>query len=227
MSLLGTLKPERHFATSKVNGVTRNVAYEQLYSYAYNVNQFNVGENTSWIKVLNTNTTNNVTTLLLSDIDLYDGKQYIVHQMSRNPIEIGRQSDKFILLKQGVINSPGFWMVSYSQGTIYASRISTGENLGIERKSIIRTTSTYTVDWDISVVLVNYTGGTATITLPAAGTCRDREITVKNQHGSNNVNIIGITTADDSSISGRGALTAKSDGYTWNVISGYARSLTY
>jgi hypothetical protein len=88
------------------------------------------------------------------------------------------------------------------------------------RTSTTTTTSTYTVAAGIKVVFSNYSGGTATITLPSAASNLDQEITIKNVT-SNNVMVTPISANDANTILGYGAVTVKSDGTTWYAISKY------
>ena len=87
------------------------------------------------------------------------------------------------------------------------------------RKSATVTASSYTVPADIDVVFVNYTGGTATITLPS-GTL-DREITIKNLNTTNSVALSGLDSSESNSVATRGAITVKYTGSAWVGISKY------
>jgi hypothetical protein len=87
------------------------------------------------------------------------------------------------------------------------------------RKSATVTGSSYTVPSDVEVVFVNYTGGQATITLPA-GTL-DREITIKNLNTANSVILSGLDASESNSVATRGAITVKYTGSSWVGISKY------
>jgi hypothetical protein len=80
---------------------------------------------------------------------------------------------------------------------------------------------------DIRTVLMNATVATATVNLPSAALWPNREITIKNLQTAKNVQVNGISASDDKLINGRGAMTVKSNGSTWNVISFYKRNLNY
>jgi hypothetical protein len=81
------------------------------------------------------------------------------------------------------------------------------------------TGSSYTVAKGVSTVLVNYTSGTSTITLPAAASFPNRKITIKNIHASNTVTVSGPTTGQTTSLSGNMAATYESSGTAWYDIS--------
>jgi len=87
-----------------------------------------------------------------------------------------------------------------------------------ERADNTVTTSSYTVTGTVGMVYVNYTGGTATITLPSASTYPRREVTVKNIHASNTVNISGAVAGETSSLTAKQAITYRSNGTGWYVI---------
>jgi hypothetical protein len=87
------------------------------------------------------------------------------------------------------------------------------------RKSATVTAESYTVPSNVDVVFVNYTGGTATVSLPS-GTL-DREITIKNLNTTNSVAISGLDASESNTIATRGAITVKYTGSTWVGISKY------
>jgi hypothetical protein len=87
------------------------------------------------------------------------------------------------------------------------------------RKSATVITSSYTVPADVDVVFVNYTGGTATISLPT-GTI-DREITIKNLNTTNSVALSGLDASESNTIATRGAITVKYTGNAWVGINKY------
>jgi hypothetical protein len=87
------------------------------------------------------------------------------------------------------------------------------------RKSATVNASSYIVPADVDVVFVNYTGGTATITLPS-GTL-DREIIIKNLNTTNSVALSGLDASESNTIATRGAITVKYTGSAWVGISKY------
>jgi hypothetical protein len=87
------------------------------------------------------------------------------------------------------------------------------------RKSVTVTASSYTVPADVDVVFINYTGGIATISLPAS--IIDREITIKNMNTTNSVALSGLDASESNTIATRGAITIKYTGSTWVGISKY------
>jgi hypothetical protein len=52
-------------------------------------------------------------------------------------------------------------------------------------------------------------------------------ITIKNLQAGKTVQVIGVSASDENLIQGRGAMTVKSDGKAWNIISFYKRNITY
>src|SRR5690606_31512391 len=87
--------------------------------------------------------------------------------------------------------------------------------------------SKYTIGNDIRTLYVNSSSNPSMITLPSAALWPGREITIKNLQVGKPVQVIGIDPGDESILQGRGAMTVKSDGNSWNVISFYKRNITY
>jgi hypothetical protein len=94
-----------------------------------------------------------------------------------------------------------------------------GWNVSASRKSATVTAGSYTVPADIDVVFVNYSGGTATVSLPS-GTL-DREITIKNLSTTNSVALSGLDASESNTVAARGAITVKYTGSAWVGISKY------
>lgn len=81
------------------------------------------------------------------------------------------------------------------------------------------TTASGSVSVGIGMVYVNYTTGTASVSLPNAVSYPRREIRIKNLHATNAVNINGLGAGEDNTIPGLGCTTVRSTGTTWAVVS--------
>jgi hypothetical protein len=88
------------------------------------------------------------------------------------------------------------------------------------RSFTLSVSNAYTVETGVKAVFSNYSGGTATITLPSAASNLDEEITVKNLT-TNNVVVSGVSSIDTNTLVSYGAITYKSDGSTWYAIAKY------
>jgi hypothetical protein len=88
------------------------------------------------------------------------------------------------------------------------------------RRSFTLLTASYTVEAGVKVVFANYSGGTATVTLPSPSGNLDEEITVKNLT-TNNVSVTPVSANDTNTLLSYGAITYKSDGTTWHATSKY------
>jgi hypothetical protein len=117
--------------------------------------------------------------------------------------------------------SAGTYRCLYTDGVFKVSKI------GEEFKVQSWTGTAYTVATDIKTVLMNSSASTATCTLPAASLWPGREVTIKNIQTAKNVQVVGVSASDESLIQGRGAMTVKSDGTSWNIINFYKRNLSY
>jgi len=61
--------------------------------------------------------------------------------------------------------------------------------------------------------------------LSAAASWPGRVITIKNKSSKYNCQVIGVSSSDESIVPARGAMTVKSDGTAWNIISFYKRNV--
>jgi len=115
-------------------------------------------------------------------------------------------------------------MITYTNTPISDIQFAYEVKGGVERAVLYEraentvTTASYTVTGTVGMVFVNYTGGTATITLPSASTYPRREITVKNLHASNTVTISGAAAGETNSLTAKQAITYRSNGTGWYVI---------
>jgi hypothetical protein len=93
-------------------------------------------------------------------------------------------------------------------------------NNGISHVNITTSSATVAnVVGNETIVFVNYTGGTATITFPSASANTDKKITIKDLT-TNNVTIVGTWATDPVTIgaSSYGSYTYASDGTTWYMV---------
>ncbi len=85
-------------------------------------------------------------------------------------------------------------------------------------RSVSIATAAYTVPAGILTVFSNYTGGTATITLPSASANLDTRITIQNR-SSNNVSVTPVLTGFQNLLVQYNSITYQSDGFTWSIVS--------
>jgi hypothetical protein len=99
--------------------------------------------------------------------------------------------------------------------------------LSEEYKSQSWTGTTYSVPEGIETLFMNSTASPSVVSLPAASLWPGREITIKNLQSAKTVQVNGVSASDENLIQGRGAMTVKSDGTSWNIIHFYKRNLSY
>jgi hypothetical protein len=151
-----------------------------------------------------------------------DGHEFLVEYLTpQYALSFTRSDNSAQVIPASQFTSAGTYRCLWVNGVFKVSKI------GEEYKTQSWSGSSYTVAADIRTVLMNATVATATVNLPSAALWPNREITIKNLQTAKNVQVNGISASDDKLINGRGAMTVKSNGSTWNVISFYKRNLNY
>jgi hypothetical protein len=151
-----------------------------------------------------------------------DGHEFLVEYLKpQYALSFTRSDNSAQVIPASQFTSAGTYRCLWVNGVYKVSKI------GEEYKSQSWTGTSYTVAADIKVIFMNSTAATATVNLPAASLWPNREITIKNLQTAKNVQVNGVSASDDKLINGRGALTVKSNGSAWNVISFYKRNLSY
>jgi hypothetical protein len=97
--------------------------------------------------------------------------------------------------------------------------------IGAEFKTFTQTGASYTIAEGIETHYVNNPYANSSCTLPAAKSWPGRVIVIKNKMAKYTCQVIGVSASDESIIPPRGAITVKSDGTTWNIISFYKRKV--
>lgn len=206
----------------RLNGVVRSVPFKKTFFYAKTstagsplVLPPNIGlvrVETNQAKVFKIDT---------GDLAMY-GEEFIVEYMTpQYPISFVRSDNGALLIPATQFNSGGTYRCLWADGVFKVSK------LGAEYKTVTQDGPNWTVADGTETHYVNYQWATATVTLPPAAAWPGREIVIKNLQAGKNVQMVGVSGSDESIIQGRGAMTVKSDGSTWNVISVYKRNVTY
>ena len=155
------------------------------------------------------------------DLALY-GEEFLVEYLTpQYPISFIRSDNSAVLIPSTAFPGGGTYRCLWNDGQYKISKI------GEEYLSAVQGGGTYTVQPGTKVQYVNWPWGNAVTTLPAAAAWPDREITIKNMVAGKTVQVVGVSASDEALMQGRGAMTVKSDGVTWNIISMYRRGTTY
>jgi hypothetical protein len=150
------------------------------------------------------------------------GEEFIVEYLTpAYPISFIRSDNSAVVIPTTAFPSGGIYRCLWADGQYKVSRI------GTEFKAYTQTGGTYVIGDGIETHYVNWQYGNATSTLPPAASYPGRTITIKNLQASKTVSVVGVNASDESIIQGRGAMTVRSDGTSWNIISFYKRSLTF
>ncbi|MEP7257886.1 MAG: hypothetical protein ABI687_05855 [Flavitalea sp.] len=157
----------------------------------------------------------------VGDMAIY-GEGFIVEYLTpQYPISFVRADNSAVLIAATNFPSGGIYRCLFADGQYKVSKI------GAEFKTFTQTGAAYLITEGIETHYVNYAYGNAVTTLPPAEQWPGRTIIVKNMQAAKTVQISGVSASDDNLIAGRGAVTLKSDGVSWNIIGFYKRGLTY
>jgi hypothetical protein len=97
--------------------------------------------------------------------------------------------------------------------------------IGAEFRTFTQGGKTYSISEGIETHYVNNPYENSSCTLPSAASWPGRVIVIKNLMSKYTVQVIGVSASDESIIPARGAMTVKSDGTNWNIISFYKRNV--
>jgi hypothetical protein len=214
--------PSLQSMTMRINGVTRTVGFKSTFLHVTSStagSPIMLPPNIGCVRV-------EATQAKVFKIDSGDlaqfGEGFIVEYLSPNfPISFIRSDNGTVLIASTSFPSAGTYRCTWAAGQYKIARI------GEEFKSFTQLNSAYSIADGIQTVYVNYIYGASTTTLPSAAAYPGRTITIKNMQAGSNVTVNGIAASDESLMQGRGAMTVRSDGTTWNVISFYKKAITY
>jgi hypothetical protein len=209
--------------TTRINGVKRSVPYKSTFYHvktSNTVTPISLPANIGSIRF----EASAAKTLKIDAGDLViDGFEFLVDYLTpQYSLTFIRSDNSAQVIAPTNFTSAGTYKCVWFDGVFRVAK------LGEEYRSQLNWSgSTYTVAEGIKTVFMNSTSSPAVVTLPSAALWPNREITIKNQQTSRTVQINGVSSSDENLIQGRGAMTVKSDGTTWNVIHFYKRNLTY
>jgi hypothetical protein len=205
----------------RINGVIRSVPFKKTFLHVKSGNTTTpiaLPANIGLVRVESTQ----AKTFKIDTGDLaMNGEEFLVEYLTpKFPITFVHGGSNATLIQPKEFNSYGVYRCLWVDGVFRVSKI------GGEYKTVTQTGPNYTVADGTQTHYVNY-GATATVTLPPASSWPSREIIIKNLQAGRTVQVVGVSASDESIIQGRGAMTVKSDGTTWNIISFYKRNITY
>ncbi len=145
------------------------------------------------------------------------GENFLVEYLSPGfPINFVRSDNSASLIAASEFNGGGTYRCLWVNGQYKVARVES------EYLAFTQTAGTATIAPGIETHYVSYSANSS-CTLPAAKSWPGREIIIKNKMANYTCQVVGISASDESLIPARGAMTVKSDGTTWNIISFYKK----
>lgn len=204
----------------RINGVVRSVPFKNTFLHVTSsttATTISLPPNLGLLRV--EATTAKVFKIDVGDIAKY-GENFIVEYLSpAYPISFVRSDNSASLISSASFPSGGIYRCLWANGQYKVSKI------GAEYKTFTQTGPSYNIAPEIETHYVNNPYANSSCTLPAAKSWPGRVITIKNKMTKYTCQVIGVSTSDESLIPPRGAMTVKSDGTTWNIISFYKRNV--
>ncbi|HUQ66460.1 MAG TPA: hypothetical protein VM101_09910 [Flavitalea sp.] len=148
------------------------------------------------------------------------GENFIVEYLTpAYPITFTRSDNNATVISPSAFPSGGIYRCIWVNDQYKVSKI------GAEFRTFSQTGATYNISEGIETHYVNNPYGNSSCTLPPAATWPGRVIVIKNMMAKYTCQVTGISASDESLIPARGAMTVKSDGTAWNIISFYKRNV--
>lgn len=214
--------PTLQAMTYRINGVTRSVPFKKTFLHVTSStagSPLTLPANIGMVRVEATQA--KVFKIDVGDLAAY-GEDFLVEYLSPAfPISFVRSDNSATLIPATEFPSGGTYHCVWTNGVYKVSKI------GAEHRTVTQEGPNWTVAPGTETHLVNYTYGNCITTLPAAAQWPGRTIIIKNLQAARTVQVVGVSALDENLIQGRGAMTVKSDGKTWNIINFYKRNLTY
>jgi hypothetical protein len=204
----------------RINGVIRSVPYKSTFLHVTSSTTANPVTLPPNLGVLRIEATQAKTYKIdAGDLAKY-GENFIVEYLTpQYPITFTRSDNNAVLISPSSFPSAGTYRCLWVNGMMKVSKI------GAEFRTFTQGGATYTIAEGIETHYVNNPYQNSSCTLPSAANWPGRVIVIKNLMSKYTVQVIGISASDESIIPARGAMTVKSDGTTWNIISFYKRNV--
>lgn len=148
------------------------------------------------------------------------GENFIVEYLTpQYPITFTRSDNNAVVISPSSFPSGGTYRCIWVNEQYKVSKI------GAEFRTFTQTGPIYNISEGIETHYVNNPYNNSSCTLPAAAAWPGRVIVIKNMMSKYTCQVIGISASDEAMIPARGAMTVKSDGTSWNIISFYKRNV--
>jgi hypothetical protein len=148
------------------------------------------------------------------------GENFIVEYLSpAYPISFTRSDNGATVISSSNFPSGGTYRCLWVNDMFKVSKI------GAEFRTFTQGGATYNIAEGVETHYVNNPYQNSSCTLPSAASWPGRVIVIKNLMAKYTCQVIGVSASDESIIPARGAMTVKSDGTNWNIISFYKRNV--
>jgi hypothetical protein len=148
------------------------------------------------------------------------GENFIVEYLTpQYPITFTRSDNNAVVISPSNFPSGGIYRCIWVNDQYKVSKI------GAEFRTFTQGGATYTIAEGVETHYVNNPYANSSCTLPSAAAWPGRVIVIKNLMSKYTCQVIGVSASDESLIPARGAMTVKSDGTNWNIISFYKRNV--
>ena len=204
----------------RINGVVRSVPFKNTFIHITSSTASNPVTLPPNLGVIRIEATQAKTYKIdAGDLTKY-GENFIVEYMTpAYPITFTRSDNNATVIASSEFPSGGTYRCLWANGQYKVSKI------GAEYKTFTQGGATYTISEGIETHYVNNPYANSSCTLPSAKSWPGRVIVIKNKMAKYTCQVIGVSASDESIIPPRGAMTVKSDGTTWNIISFYKRNV--
>jgi hypothetical protein len=204
----------------RINGVIRSVPYKSTFIHITSSTASNPVTLPPNLGVIRIEATQAKTYKIdAGDLAKY-GESFIVEYLTpAYPITFTRSDNNATVISSSSFPSAGTYRCIWVNEQYKVSKI------GAEFRTFTQTGGTYNIAEGIETHYVNNPYNNSSCTLPSAASWPGRVIVIKNMMSKYTCQVIGISASDESMIPARGAMTVKSDGTSWNIISFYKRNV--
>ena len=204
----------------RINGVIRSVPFKNTFIHVTSSTAANPVTLPPNLGVIRIEATQAKTYKIdAGDLAKY-GENFIVEYLTpKYPITFTRSDNNAVVISSANFPSGGIYRCLWVDGQYKVSKI------GAEFRTFTQGGGTYNISEGIETHYVNNPYNNSSCTLPSAAAWPGRVIVIKNKMSKYTCQVIGVSASDESIIPARGAMTVKSDGTTWNIISFYKRNV--
>lgn len=204
----------------RINGVIRSVPFKSTFLHVTSSTSTNPVVLPPNIGLLRIEATSAKTYKIDAGDIAKNGENFLVEYLTpQYPITFTRSDNNAVVIASSNFPTAGTYRCLWVNAQYRVSKV------GSEFRTFTQGGKTYAIAEGIQTHYVNNPYENSSCTLPSAAAWPGRVIVIKNLMSKFTATVIGISSNDESVIPARGAMTVKSDGTTWNVVSFYRRNV--